>query len=523
MKQYILLIFATCFILPSFADTTYVYQLPFEEKFTTGLFTTNEWTVEGINWQITGQQGNPLPSAMFTFAPADTNYSKSMISAPINGSFISGKIFLNYDILLDDGIASGQEKLSAEVFDGSQWVTVYSDSSVGDFNWKRNHVDITEAAKGDTFQVRFRAYGVNTYDINYWLIDNITVYRKCEEPTDLDAYYEFPYDQDCLLRLDWQAPEWVNPSQDNWLFWDDGVNYSGIGLGADTTWAAAVHFYPTQLAEYAGTTLTKIRFIPAEATGSSFVLKVWIGANANILVSSQPVSSFISGIWNEFTLETPVPISGFNELWFGYEVTQAAVDFPAGCDNGPAISGFGNMININGVWETLWAINPEIDYNWNIQGLIELPVNPDTSGIVGYNIYRDELWVGFTNEMYYYDSLYGLPEMLCYNVTAKYEDCESEYSNLDCELNYCYVGTTFIEFAKIRIYPNPCSNYTVFEYSDGINQIIICDVLGKKKQSIEPDQQTYQLDLENYQNGIYLVKFVSSRGESLTKKMIVTK
>ena len=34
-------------------------------------------------------------------------------------------------------------------------------------------------------------------------------------------------------------------------------------------------------------------------------------------------------------------------------------------DDGPAIDGYGNMMNFGG-WQTLLQINPELDFNWNI-------------------------------------------------------------------------------------------------------------------------------------------------------------
>src|SRR5690606_24500206 len=55
-------------------------------------------------------------------------------------------------------------------------------------------------------------------------------------------------------------------------------------------------------------------------------------------------------------------------------VTQVAAAFPAGTDNGPAIDGFGNMVNLDGVWETLLSLNAALNYNWNLQGFVETPV-----------------------------------------------------------------------------------------------------------------------------------------------------
>jgi len=44
--------------------------------------------------------------------------------------------------------------------------------------------------------------------------------------------------------------------------------------------------------------------------------------------------------------------------------------YPAGCDAGPADDGFGNMMYYQGAWSTLIELNPDLDYNWNIQGYV---------------------------------------------------------------------------------------------------------------------------------------------------------
>lgn len=512
MKLLLLLIFATCFTLPSFADTTYVYQLPFEESFYTGSFTTNEWTVEGMNWVIEGQQGNPTPSSKFVYYPGNSNYSKSLISVPINGAWlISGEIYLDYDIMLDDNLASGKEKMAAEVFNGTQWVAFYTDTATGDFDWKRNHVNITEAAKGNTFQIRFRAYGMNTNNINYWSLDNINVYRHCPKPQNLDVSWSDPANG--LYILEWEAPDNPISPGSEWIQWDDNANFTGIGTSDFTTWSAAVRFTPSQLAEFTGGMLTKIRFFPAEADNSSFVLKVWTGPNAGTLVVSQQVETYIRDKWNEFALNTPVPITGTTEMWIGYDVTQVPEDFPAGCDDGPEIDGFGNMIYYDSVWTTVTALNGTLNYNWNIQGRVERDLQ-------GYNIFLEEEWLAFTPNLWYEDTIPNRTDY-CYNVSAVYQDCESELSNPDC----IWVSTQNIDAQKTSIYPNPASNKVEFELDDEIRQFVIYNLLGEviSEVNVNSSKQTISLDLTNYQNGIYLVKFIASTGESTIRKLIVTK
>jgi hypothetical protein len=155
-----------------------------------------------------------------------------------------------------------------------------------------------------------------------------------------------------------------------WLGWDDGVNADAIGLQGGGTFNVAVRFTPAQLAQYAGTSLTKIRMFPYGPNGL-LTLKVWTGANASILVLTQPVTSYVAGQWNEFALDSPIPVTGATELWFGYTVIHTGTDYVAGCDNGPAVSGFGDMISLDGsVWESM-ATQYGLNYNWNLEGYVE--------------------------------------------------------------------------------------------------------------------------------------------------------
>ncbi len=544
---------------PIDVDVIYGYELPFVEDFSTGVFSTNNWSSNGSNWQIAGQLGNPLPSAMFTYAPAQQDYSLSLSSSwMIGAGFVDGKIYVDFDIKLDDNNATGDEKMLVDVYDGNAWTTAATISANGDTDWVSKHIDITSNAKGKVFRVRFTAVGVNSLDINNWLIDNVHIYRVCEAPTNLVATIPQPTTHGDQILLTWEGPDIPQPVAE-WLFYDNGVNYSGIGVGADATWAAAVRFTTAQLAEYAGTKLTKIRFIPAEAAGSSFVLKVWTGANASTLVLSQPVSSFINGTWNEYTLNTPVSITGTTELWFGYEVTQAAADYPGGCDIGPAINGYGNMVNLDGVWETLYSLNSALNYNWNIQGFVETPagitpealplanntvynakgtltrssithvngaVAPTTGSreFTGYNIYRNGVLVANTTETEYLDTdptISIFNENFCYRVTAVYTDCESEFSNDACAV---ILETKDPEQSAVSIYPNPSNSVVNIELTNNISNIVIYNSVGQvvNEMTIAKDKSV-QLDVHNYDAGAYLIKFITNNGESFTKKLAVTK
>jgi hypothetical protein len=212
---------------PVDVSVIYGYELPFVENFNSGLFETNQWTVEGNNnWRISGQIGNPAPSAEFYFYPVITDYSLSLTSFYIIGAgYIDGSIMLDFDLKHTLVNATGGEKLKVEVFNGSEWVEVAEYVNNQSFDWESQSIDITTAAKGNIFKVRFTAHGIATTDIFNWMIDNIQVYRSCAPPADLTAFINLPNIYDIVLN--WEAPE--NNFQKGLIGLDNGTSHNAFG------------------------------------------------------------------------------------------------------------------------------------------------------------------------------------------------------------------------------------------------------------------------------------------------------
>ena len=153
-----------------------------------------------------------------------------------------------------------------------------------------------------------------------------------------------------------------------WLSHDDGVNYDGIGAGG-TPMAMASRWTPELLDPYADSYLTKVSFVPSSwGTDAVYEINVWKGTTPT-LVYSQSVTSYIVDQWNEITLTTPIEITGDEEVWFGYSVLSYS-GWPAGCDDGPAIVGYGDKTLYDGVWYNLMDLGPTLNYNWNIKGFV---------------------------------------------------------------------------------------------------------------------------------------------------------
>jgi len=497
-----------------------VPDLPFTEDFSSGTFATNQWTAD-TNWIISGQTGNQAPCAEFHFSPPLTNYESSLTSNYFNADeYHIGKILLDFDLKVTTINNTGAEELAVQVDSGTGWTDVALFDNVSNTTWESYKIEITEPALGKDFRIRFLARGENSLNISSWLIDNINIYRHCLPPSDLTVdnvtnHYEW-------LKIEWMPPESPDPATNDWLHRDNGNNFDAIGLADGGTFTVADRFTTEELAEYVGTNLTKIRIFPY-SSGGTIVLKVWTGPDATQLVISQPVYSYTPGVWNEFILNTPIPIPDNEELWFGYEVTQNNNNYIAGCDNGPANAGYGDLISLDGItWESLATIYGN-NYNWNLQGWVETPTYDPPVGLTGYNIYSWEQLIGFTTETSYIDtnpfSINNNWEY-CYNVTAVYEDCESVFSASSC---LCILDVANTEIST-SVYPNPANDMVKIELDSDISNLIIYDFVGKVVfEKVINGERNIQVNVSNYCSGAYIVKIITRTGEILSRKIIVSR
>ena len=153
----------------------------FHETWQSASFSTNGWTIQGANWGISTGIGNPMPSAMFSWSPPAANYEESLISKPIIGRN-SSVLRLKYDVFLDNYSTASLNQLAIEIWDGSTWQLLKNyTNSLGGIPWTAQDLDIS-VYSGLTFNIRFRAYGVDSYDINHWNVDNIVIAGR-ESPT----------------------------------------------------------------------------------------------------------------------------------------------------------------------------------------------------------------------------------------------------------------------------------------------------------------------------------------------------
>lgn len=154
-----------------------------------------------------------------------------------------------------------------------------------------------------------------------------------------------------------------------WLHYDDGVNYTSVGLTEGGEFDLAIRFPTQALTQYNGFSVTKVRFYPKEPSPTKYYITFWEGSNPPSLVHIEQVYPDIDQ-WNEILPSYNFVINSSYEFWAGlWIVDHPAGTHPAGCDEGPAINGAGNMISFDDgdTWDALYDLNGELNYNWNLQ------------------------------------------------------------------------------------------------------------------------------------------------------------
>jgi len=459
------------------------HPLPFLEQWNLGTFETNNWLADGANWSINWQEGQPSPSAQFTWDPIQADYQLALESYPLLAdSLTEGSIYLDFILKLDNYLATGTEQMLVQVWnwDTQVWNTVsaYSNED-GSFGWLPEHINITDQAMDKVFKIRFAATGESSLNILGWYVDNTHVYRECICPDHVETILYAGAD-DPGIKITWDDLLVV----DEWIEWDDGIwSENAIGTGGEIEFDAAARWEPAQLSGYDGDEVQQVAFIPSESL-AEYRIRIWVGSNAANLIVDQPVENPTIDQWNYVTLTSPVLIDVTQELWVGYHV-MAMTGHPAGVDNGPAIDGYGNMMNFGG-WQTLLEINDQLNYNWNIKALVHR--NGDTNSVTKYAIYRQDddgpLYLraySEENQFIDYHNICWGAYVHCYKITAIYESptdtCESPMpDSFACEI--CMSANEMESGSELKIYPNPASDVLYIESAEEIKSVSIFDSRG---------------------------------------------
>lgn len=287
------------------------------------------------------------------------------------------------------------------------------------------------------------------------MIDDVKIYNDVfiAAPENLEATVS-----GSNVTLNWTTPGGGGGGEPGWLNYDGENAGNSVGTNAAADFDVAAKWDPVGehgISPWVGMNITKIKFFPAEPTTlCAYTVRIWTGATGN-LAYEQAVANPTIDAWNEIVLTTPWTIPSGTIVMAGYRC-NATGGYPAGCDEGPQVEGYGNMIRFNNAWTTLTALGANLTYNWNIRIYVEdangreyeitqLPTNEQhNSGtlavstsersnrdVTAYKIYRDQVQIDqVAGTVLTYTDMNVEGGMHTYHVTAMYGANESLPSNI---------------------------------------------------------------------------------------------
>jgi len=171
----------------SATTSCHYFQLPFNENF--GSLSLECWSFpEGQgNWDFGNSYTPPssisgAPNAFFNWSPSITNYSHSLTSPVIDATNMAD-VKLDYILFINNYSGSTVENMAVEfkTLDAAEWTLLELFTTAGLGSGNAEHVRTDQALEGmagNLFQVRFRAHGPNSFNINGWGLDDIHVHGE---------------------------------------------------------------------------------------------------------------------------------------------------------------------------------------------------------------------------------------------------------------------------------------------------------------------------------------------------------
>lgn len=159
-----------------------------------------------------------------------------------------------------------------------------------------------------------------------------------------------------------------------WLHYDDGSNFSGIGITSGEDFLSFIKFNKLDLKSYNQSRISKVKFFLTEEGASSYYLEIYndYGVYPQIIkLYEQYISYPVAGAWNTIYLDPEFTIDSDYDLWIGiYYYGHIQGTYPAGIDKGPAIQSYSDIYSSD-YGKTWWTLSGDgNDFNWNIQAYV---------------------------------------------------------------------------------------------------------------------------------------------------------
>ena len=369
-------------------------------------------------------------------------------------------------------------------------------------------------------------YQVVYVDANYNIscpAEVVIAAGSAEAPYDLAGAYVWD-DGTFGANISWSYGE----AADSELYYDNGTYAGSIGegdSGLPMWWGIMIP--AADLANYAGATLTTVSNYEApDYTGTCTIFIQQGGDNApGDVVYSQDVVLTGAGDWVDYELDTPVEIDNTQNLWI-IMYNEGTIAYPAsGCTK--TADANGRWISEDNVeWFDVAAFG--LNYTWMLRGIVN---NPNGGGNLvaptEFNVYRNNQVIttvpydGSVNYTYFDNVAAG---NYTYKVSAVYSNtCESDYAlTPDESQNYVEVNVTSVTDIndEVALYPNPTNGMVTIEAA-GMNHIAVVNALGQVVYSADVNTDMTQLNLGQFNAGIYMVRISTENGVGVKRVTVV--
>jgi len=325
---------------------------------------------------------------------------------------------------------------------------------------------------------------------------------------------------------------WESPFIDNWI--SHTGNFKDYLSLSYTQFVSAVKFTTDDLQKFIGSKVTKVRFPISDLLGK-YTIQIWLLKAGSRNPTGSPF--FEQVVTNpeasdnnfEVALNTPIDLSGDNDLWIGVKY-EASPRVSVGIDEGPMISGC-NFMFANNQWSPVSSVN---NFNWFISCYLQYDDNPlnshenswlraaaAASTPQNYVVYRDNIKVYTTTQPQYMDTPPSGYHIYC--VSIAYAD--GKESEPVC-IEVSNVITSFDPVNnmedEINVYPNPIKKNETLVINCNPNKastLSIYAISGQLMLREEIKGPVFEKKM-NFHPGIYLLN-VTNNSKSVICKIII--
>ena len=139
---------------------------------------------------------------------------------------------------------------------------------------------------------------------------------------------------------------------------------------------------------------------------------------------------------------------------------------------------------------------------------------PEAEGVVAYEIYRETILLGTTENLSYEDANL-MSGSYTYNVRPVYESCNGAAASQS--VTFCE-GVEEMFAPNVTIYPNPVNDKLFIETEVEIEEVVVYDIYGRQQSTVN-GQQSLTINVSNLSKGVYFVNVKTGVG-NVVKKIV---